>query len=351
MKLRAVDPLLLEISGSKIVVSSPHARKRLRVGTHVASLLLRAREPVDLAGDATVNRLVEAGFLVEETAEAPSPWREWGATAWSFHQRTRDTDFVVAQPDRMAAYREKLATRARPRSTRPSTSDSILLLPRVRSRMDVSFRDVLEGRRTHRTFTGESITLDAFSDMLHYSFAPLRFADAAEMGVLQLRAAASGGARHETEAFVFVFRVTGVEPGLYHYDPIRHGLTPIAGEAGPEVLEHLTNDQGFFARSAFGVLMVAVADRMSWKYAHPAAYKILLHNVGHAAQVFSMTAAALGLGAALTGAIRNTEADTLLGLDQPREFTTFALACGVPIRNSDGLPPDIRYSRFATPVA
>src|SRR4051794_10289413 len=43
---------------------------------------------------------------------------------------------------------------------------------------------------------------------------PLRFADDGPMGVLQLRAAAAGGARHETEAFVFVVTVAGVQPGL-----------------------------------------------------------------------------------------------------------------------------------------
>lgn len=345
MKLRAVDPLLVEMSGGRIVVSSPLARKRLRVGEHVAALLLSAREPTELEPDPIVNRLVETGFLVAEAVDLPSPWREWGATAWGFHHRTRDADFVVAQPERVAAYREELAKRPRPATTRAPSSDRILLLPRVRTRLDVSFRDVLEGRRTHRAFNGETVALDAFSDLLHYSFAPLRFADAGELGVLQLRAAASGGARHETEAFVFVFDVTGVEPGLYHYDPIRHGLEPLSGAGDRATLEHLTHEQGFFRQAAFGVLTVAVADRMSWKYTHPAAYKILLHNVGHVAQVFSMTATALGLGASLTGAIRNTEADTLLGLDQPREFTTFALACGVPVRTSEGLPPDLRFHR------
>lgn len=184
--------------------------------------------------------------------------------------------------------------------------------------------------------------LDAFSDLLHYTFAPLRFVDSGEVGVLQLRACASGGARHETEAFVFVLNVASLRPGLYHYDNIRHGLEPIRADVGRAEIEHLTFGQGFFAHASFGVLTAAVAGRMSWKYPHPVGYRILLHNVGHMAQVFSMTATALGFGASLTGAIRGTEADTMLGLNQPSEFTTFALACGLPARGPGGMPKAVR---------
>ena len=89
-------------------------------------------------------------------------------------------------------------------------------------------------------------------------------------------------------------------------------------------------------------LTAAVAERMSWKYPHPVAYRMLLQNIGHMAQVFSMTATALGFGASLTGAVRGTEADTMLRLRQPGEFTTFALACGLPVRRPDGLPKSIQ---------
>jgi SagB-type dehydrogenase family enzyme len=349
MKLTAVDPLVMELSGTTIVISSPRLRTRLRVTPRVAELLIAARSGLDASEDnATVAKLVQAGFLVAADvgeATVPAPWQEWGTTAWSFHARIRDTPFVVNDAERLKAYRARLATRARPSSVRPSRSDQILLLPRVRTGRADSYFSVLERRRTHRDFVDHDLALDSFSDLLHYTFAPLRFADAGEMGVLQLRGAASGGARHETEAFVFVFTVSGVEPGLYHYDNIRHGLVPLSAAGGRDQLEHLTHNQGFFRRACFGVLMVAVADRMSWKYPNPVAYRILLNNVGHVAQVFSMTAAALGVGAAMTGAIRGTEADAMLGLDQPREFTTFALGCGLPVLGPDNLPKAVRTPR------
>jgi SagB-type dehydrogenase family enzyme len=144
-----------------------------------------------------------------------------------------------------------------------------------------------------------------------------------------------------------VFNVADVQSGLYHYDNIRHGLEPIRRGVSRGDLEHLTNDQGFFACASFGVITAAVAERMSWKYPHPVAYRMLLQNVGHMAQVFSMTATALGYGASLTGAIRGTDAEVMLGLRTPGEFTTFALACGLPVRGPQGLPRSVRQPASA----
>jgi len=348
--IRVVDPLVVEISGPKVVMSSPLVKKRWVVGPAIADIILavQAGKPIDEHPPATIRKLLEVGLLVdgEEAQDEPSaPWDAWGVTAWSFHHRVRDTDFVHTDDlSRVSQYRERLRSRSMPSSFRTPVSNRILLLPRVRCPLTIPFRDVLEGRRTHRHYVDQTLSLDMFSDMLHYTFAPLRFADAGEMGTLQLRACASGGARHETEAFVFVFNVASVRPGLYHYDNLRHGLEPINENAGRDELEHITHEQGFFRNAAFGVLAAAVAERMSWKYPHPMGYRMLMHNVGHMAQVFSMTATALGLGASLTGAIRESVADSLLGLHQPSEFTTFALACGFPARGPDGMPQSIRTS-------
>lgn len=355
---RAVDPLVVEVSRDSFVVTSPRASKRLKVDRAIVDLLLGARDGLGASWPTTreapaIRRLIDFGFLVERTEPVPTPWDDWGTAAWSFHNRIRDVPFMVNEPSELAdRYVEEISARPRPSSMRHQHLERILLLPRVRTRCDAAYLDVLESRRTHRHFEDTPVPLDVFSDLLHYCFAPLRFADAGPMGVLQLKAAASGGARHEAEAFIFVFNVTHVDPGLYAYDGIRHGLVPLrdADCSGRDVLEDLTFHQKFFETAAFGVITAAVAERMSWKYRNPRAYKFLLQNVGHLAQVFSMTAHALGLGAAITGAIKDTEADRLLGLDTPREFNTFALACGVPRRGSDGLPLAIR-TPFRAPEA
>ncbi|MFJ9583600.1 SagB/ThcOx family dehydrogenase [Streptomyces acidicola] len=363
MKLRLIDPAFFSVRGDGTYLSSPRIKGRLRVHPAVVGVLTTAVDGIDvqaLAADSeavaqAVEKLRELGYLVpaDDTGnnELPGPWREWGALAWQFHQSIRDTPFVRPESEGIDEYYEALHQRTRPANSKATRDDEeVLLLPRVRARMPVSFQDVLEGRRTHRDFSGDATGLDEFATLLHYGFGPLRFIDAGSVGVLQLRANASGGSRHETEAYVVVLNVRGVDAGIYRYDGIRHGLVPVREAVPRETMEHLTFGQGFFEAAGFGVFTTAFATRMSWKYRNPRAYKVLLHNVGHMAQVFSMTAAALGLGAAITGAFRDTEVEGLLGLPGPDEFPTFAMACGTPVLGDEDLPARYRFPTAPFPV-
>src|SRR5579875_434403 len=184
-RLRAVDPLLIELSeaaGDKVIVSSPRLPARLRVGPAVAQILIAARSGLRTADHPrhVLARLTQAGFLVDAEAEptpAGPPWNDWGTTAWNFYARIKDTSFVSTDPGQLAEYRSNFARRPRPPSVRAPVSDRILLPPRVRSALDAPYREVLENRRTHRYFEDQPMDLDAFSDLLHYTFAPLRFVD------------------------------------------------------------------------------------------------------------------------------------------------------------------------------
>ncbi|MFE0509556.1 SagB/ThcOx family dehydrogenase [Streptomyces sp. NPDC058964] len=153
---------------------------------------------------------------------------------------------------------------------------------------------------------------------------------------------ASGGARHETEAYIAVFNVQEIEPGAYRYDTLSHGLVPVDADLRRAAMEHLTYQQDFFTTSSFGVITTALTERMAWKYPHPRAYKLMLHNVGHLIQVFTTTATALGYGAAITGAFRDTELEHALNITDTSEFPTFFMSCGTPQLTPEGLPAVFR---------
>jgi len=337
-------PLVIESDSQSYRVSSPHLAKRYTVTPAVIRLLLDCRDGLGQVSldDPVVARLVDLGLITNSSEQVPEPWDRWGCAAWSFHRRTRDLPFIDGSEPTEDAIAE-VASVPRPSSIRGGEGP-VVLLPRVAGLRDVRFVDVLEGRRTHRHYTGDAMRLDDLAVLLRYSFGPIRFADAGPLGSLPLKAAASGGARHETEAFVVVSAVEDLDPGLYHYDWLRHGLEPIDDSVTVETLEDLTFHQGFFKDACIGVLLGAITERMRWKYHGPRTYRFLFHNAGHVAQVFSMTAHALGLGASLTGAIKDSRADELLGLDGVADFTTFAMACGVPERQPSGLPRSIRVA-------
>jgi SagB-type dehydrogenase family enzyme len=355
MKVKAINPIQLQFHHGEIHLTSPRVPGRLRVKTQVAELLVTLQEPQEQSSvshpelsdeqtHAVLQKLVTTGYLVSaeeatEEAQNPHPWDLWGVNAWNFHTQLKDAPFLRGASEEMEAYEARITSRARPSNVRKEDSETpMLLLPRVRSEMNVSFRSVLENRRTHRHFKDEAIMLDDFATLLHYSFAPMRFADSGVMGVQQLKSYASGGARHEAEAYLAVFNVDGVEAGTYRYDTIRHGLLPVQADLSRAAMERFTYNQEFFTTSAFGVITTALTERMAWKYPHPRAYKLMLHNVGHLVQVFSMTASALSLGAAITGGFRDTEVENALGIQGSSEFPTFFMGCGIPELTPGGQP-------------
>jgi SagB-type dehydrogenase family enzyme len=344
----AVDPILMQPTAGKVRLMSPKVDKRIVVASDVAQLMLAAQDGIAKADGgvalgwaagryaSVTNLLATYGYLVDgvEAPDAPAPWQHWGPVAWAYHMSlthpgAHGTSARVA-PEQEAA--------TRPSSFRDFGDAPILLLPRLSPRGDMRFIDVLERRRTHRRYVPAPVGLEELSDLLRYTFGPLRFADAGDLGVMQLRAAASGGARHETEAYVYVFDVDHVAPGLYVYDSLRHGLVSIRPGLFREELDALTYHQGPALSAAFGVVTVAQSDRMSWKYRDASAYRVLWQNVGCMAQIFSLMCASLNLGTSMTGAIQMEAAHAALGLRTASELVTFAMCCGHPALREDGQP-------------
>ena len=347
----AVDPVLLQPVRGKVRLMSPNARKRVLVSNDTAHLIIAAQDGIPKAPRASMRRwperrytsvtqgLADYGYLVDhaERREAPGPWRYWGPLAWAYHDNSTQPGIIDAGVSLDA---EEESDR-RPSPFRDLTHLPVLLLPRLSARSDRRFIEVLEARRTHREFIAAAISAEELSDILRYSFGPLRFADAGALGVMQLRAAASGGARHETDACVYVFSVNGIRPGLYIYDNLRHGLVGIREGLLREEFFQLTFGQKFSRDAAFGVITVALTQRMSWKYRSPGAYRVILQNTGCVAQVFSMMCASLGLGASMTGAVRMEAARAALGLESASELVTFAMCCGKPVLDPEGLPASV----------
>src|ERR1700761_3598765 len=76
-------------------------------------------------------------------------------------------------------------------------------------------------RRSARQFSGEPISLEQLSRLLHFSYGVTDQRN-------RYRAVASGGALYPLELYVVSSRVDGLAPGVYHYDPALHSLDIVA---------------------------------------------------------------------------------------------------------------------------
>jgi SagB-type dehydrogenase family enzyme len=114
-------------------------------------------------------------------------------------------------------------------------------------------------------------------------------------GQIRLRASPSSGALFPTELYVAARDVAGLAPGLWHYDPLAHALTPVArgaaAAAAPAAVAEVWPPQ-----PAALVLATAVFQRSGHKY-RDRCWRYVLADLGHALENLRATARATGLHA------------------------------------------------------
>lgn len=296
---------------------------------------------------AALETLAGAGLLCRSAADGTFPaaadaaritadptWGgRWGTAAWLFHFATRDAG--GASREDLAALRAEDLTapvfKRYPDAPRASLPPPAPLPP-------VSFGDVLAGRRTIREFAGRPVSAQQLSQLLYHAHAPHHLVHAEPFGLLPRRAWANGGARSELEAYVTVRGAAGLDDGLYHYQPAGHYLELLGPAATPAQLLDLTYQQEMCAAAPVTVFITAVPGRCSIKYRHARALRVIYSDVGCLAQVFAMAAHAAGLGAYITAAFADADAERMLAADGVRETMLLILGAGIP---ASGPPPEI----------
>lgn len=139
----------------------------------------------------------------------------------------------------------------------------------------------------------------------------------------------SAGGLHPLEAFLVVRNVEALQPGLYHYHAVAHELARL--DQQPDDLAafnlRLLAGQHWFAGAHVQLILVCRFERSFWKYRnHAKAYRAVTLDAGHVSQAFCTAATAHGLGAFVTAAINEAEAEQMLGL-QPMAEGVLAI-CG-----------------------
>jgi SagB-type dehydrogenase family enzyme len=144
-----------------------------------------------------------------------------------------------------------------------------------------------------------------------------------------LRTAPSGGALYPLELYVACQRVGGLDPGLYHYDPLRHCLEVLRARPVDESVEPLSPYHEQLAASAVFVAVTAMFARSRFKYG-ARAYRFTLLEAGHVVQNLLLAIAALGLAAVPIGGFYDRNVDGFLGIDGLDEATLYLVPIGPP---------------------
>jgi SagB-type dehydrogenase family enzyme len=183
----------------------------------------------------------------------------------------------------------------------------------------------LARRRSTRSYGPRPLRLDELGTILHAAYGVTGTLDGTTQS---LRTPPSGGALYPLELYVACRRVEGLDRGLYHYDPLRHGLE-LLRTSGCNSLEHLSPYHDPLSSCAALVAMTAMFWRSRFKYG-ARAYRFTLIEAGHAAQNLLLAVAALGLAAVPIGGFYDRRVDDFLGIDGLHEGSLYLLPVGPP---------------------
>ena len=168
-----------------------------------------------------------------------------------------------------------------------------------------SLRQLLQQRRSVREYSREALSLAELGQLLW-----------AAQGISHargLRTAPSAGALYPLEIYVVAGNVSGLEPGVYHYQIQQHRLVhQLAGDKRIG-LGRAARWQTWMAKAPVIIVFGAEYERTSQKYGLRA--KRYVHmEVGHAAQNLFLQAEDLELATVVVGAFDDTVVGELLAL-------------------------------------
>ncbi|MDJ0614110.1 MAG: SagB/ThcOx family dehydrogenase [Rhizobiaceae bacterium] len=285
----------------------------------------------------SIQGLIDIGALVvqdspdarEERAKVED-W-EWGIPSALFHYCEQNRKFVSrSEAEEMQRARVRHQAMVEPYLLNDFFETQIEL-PQAAANVT----ELMAKRRTQRNVMRTGISVSALSDCL---FAGMGILDEAEncVGKLPLSMTPSGGARNPYEAYIYAPRVTGLDPGFYHYSAKEHSLAKVKDG----VLENpsaLIGDQPWINDMSCLVFLCADFRRTMWKYKDNNAYRVILIEAGHIGQNIMLAATEHGLTACPSAALAHNEISAHLQLDNALQSPVYALALGVPDNSGNQL--------------
>ncbi|MFE0462673.1 SagB family peptide dehydrogenase, partial [Kitasatospora sp. NPDC058965] len=282
-----------------------------------------------LVAAGAVGVLDGAGRLPEE-ADPVAAQREFHDVLAHWHSRRGFSGLPIGAT---FPFRERYAP---PAAVKPVTGPVIALPepdPDLLQEQDPPLAAVMEGRRSVRRYGTGSLTLGQLGEFLHRTVRVRREVPANDAVPYDWtrRPVPSAGGGHDLELYLAVTRCRGLAPGIYHYEPVPHGLTLVTADRSA-VLDQVRNAATCMGERSVPQVVVILAarfNRLSWKY-RGLAYTAGLKNVGVLYEAMYLAATAMRLGGCGLGNGDSAAFAELTGLDPLEESSVGEFALGIP---------------------
>lgn len=185
-------------------------------------------------------------------------------------------------------------------------------------------KSAIAGRKSHRQFTADVLTLEELSFLLWATQGVREVLHEAAV----LRTVPSAGCRHPFETYLAIMRVEGLESAVYRYLPLEHALVKVrVVDNLPFSLTTATHGQRFSGQSAVTFLWTVIPERTEWRYSE-ASYKVIALDAGHVCQNLYLACEAISAGTCAIAAYDQNQADELLAVDGRDEFCIYIAPVG-----------------------
>jgi SagB-type dehydrogenase family enzyme len=154
------------------------------------------------------------------------------------------------------------------------------------------------------------------------------------------RAVASAGSLFPLEIFFHTAYVLGLQPGLYHYNPLRHELRFLRRHDQSHKIAAGLAEPRLATSAAVTFFVAAVPERAVFPYGDRG-YRLALLEAGAVVQNLNLVAASLGLASVNAGEYFDRKIDAILGVDGLTVSTVSLVTIGRPAAGStsDPSPP------------
>lgn len=219
--------------------------------------------------------------------------------------------------------------------TYPTSESTSLPLTFEDTPLSKSMRSLVLRRRSIRKFGGGSVSLQNLASIIFNSYA-VTAKTVLKPGVEQkLRAVPSGGALYPLELYVAVFNVSGLAPGIYHYNVEAHSLELVRPGQFNARFGQATFYEEMFKGVAATFVIAGRIRRSFIKYGERA-YRFMTLEAGHLGQNLCLASFALDLGCLMLGGFYDDDIDEMLGIDGVNEMTLYTATIGRMEQKAEG---------------
>ncbi len=190
-----------------------------------------------------------------------------------------------------------------------------------------TFWEVIESRRSIKTFGDEALNFEQLSIILWQSYGTTGEIDEPGVGKRLKRVVPSAGGLYPGEIYLGVRNVSGLDPGVYHYNVPNHELELLSSGDPTQSLHKICCQQDFAQEAGVVIMMSAVLERTKRKYGERG-YRYVLLDLGHLGQNIYLSCTAQQLAVVTTCGFYDDLGNDFLKLDGLNESLMYIAFIG-----------------------